>query len=136
MNRTKEYAAVFAAGGVGYTLLELIWRGYSHWTMALTGGACLTFIYINEKNYSSSPIWKRCLAGTLFISTAELAVGFVVNILLRWNVWDYSKRMFNLFGQICPLYSGLWFLLCIPVISLCRFMRARLDCSEKIAAKR
>lgn len=135
MKHVKEYAMVFATGGIGYTLVELLWRGYSHWTMTLTGGACLTFIYINEKVHGYAPVWKKCLAGSLFISTSELVVGFFVNIVLKWNVWDYSKQFFNLFGQVCPLYSGLWFLLCFPVIYLCRFMNNILVPLEKTAQK-
>ena len=33
--------AVFALGAAGYAALELLWRGRTHWTMALTGGAVL-----------------------------------------------------------------------------------------------
>ena len=50
-------------------------------------------------------------------------MGFFVNILLAWNVWDYSDQAIHLFGQICPLYSALWFLLCIPCLYLCRAIR-------------
>lgn len=133
MRYAKEYSAVFALGGVGYNLVELLWRGYSHWTMTLTGGLCLSFIYINEKFHSDEPMWKRCLAGALFISTAELAVGFFVNILLGWNVWDYSTQFLNVSGQICPLYSALWFLLCFPVIYLCRIIRRVVATINKMA---
>ena len=44
----------------------------------------------------------------------------------RLGVWDYSRRKGNLLGQICPLYSALWFLLCIPVLPLSRALRERL----------
>ena len=33
----------------------------------------------------------------------------------------------NLFGQVCPLYAILWFLLCIPVMPLGRMLRNRLS---------
>ncbi len=131
MKLSKEYTAVFGTGAVGYTAIELLWRGHSHWTMTLCGGVCLMFMYVTEKHYSQSPVWKRCLAGSLFISSAELLVGFLVNILLKWNVWDYSERFLNLFGQICPLYSGLWFLLCIPCGYLCRGLRKFLIPAEE-----
>ena len=119
MRKAAEYAAVFAVGAVGYALIELFWRGRTHWTMMLTGGVCMAFIYHTEKKYSGAARWKRCLADTEMISLCELTVGFFVNILLDWHVWDYSSLPFNIFGQICPLYALLWFLLCLPATYLC-----------------
>ena len=119
-----EYGAVYTIGAVGYTLVELLWRGHSHWTMTLTGGTCLALIYLIESKCHGAPLWKRCFAGSLVITLCEIGVGFIVNILLDWKVWDYSKLWFNLFGQICLLYSSLWFLLCIPVTKLCSHLRA------------
>ena len=123
MRKFSEMLTVFFIGAVGYTAVELLWRGYSHWTMALTGGMCFLCIYLTELHFTGEPLWKKCLVGSLVITEAELMVGFVVNILLAWNVWDYSDRPIHLFGQICPLYSVLWFLLCIPCIWLCRLLR-------------
>lgn len=122
MQRTLEYGIVFMVGSVGYALVELVWRGRTHWTMMLTGGACLALIYLTERRYPRAPRWKRCLVGTQVITLAELAVGFLVNVLLGWAVWDYSCLPLNLFGQICPLYSALWFLLCLPVTHFCAWL--------------
>ena len=119
MRKSLECGVVYSVGAVGYTLVELAWRGYSHWTMALTGGACLSLIYLNEAHHYTEPLWKRCLAGSLIITTLELAVGFVVNILLKWNVWDYSSIPMNFMGQICLPYTVLWYFLCIPVMWIC-----------------
>ena len=47
--------------------------------------------------------------------------------LLGLDVWDYSDEQGNLFGQVCPLYAILWFLLCIPVMPLGRMLRNRLS---------
>lgn len=122
MQKSLEYGIVFAVGSVGYALVELLWRGRTHWTMMLTGGTCLALIYLTERRYSGAPRWKRCLVGTEVITILELAVGFLVNVLLGWAVWDYSRLPFNLFGQICPLYSALWFLLCLPVTRFCAWL--------------
>ena len=119
MRRTLEYFAVFSIGAAGYSLIEILWRGYTHWTMALTGGICLVLIYETERRYSLAPLWKRCVVGALTITMLELFVGFLVNIVLGWAVWDYSDQPLNLFGQICPLYCALWLLLCAPLTGLC-----------------
>ena len=33
-----------AAGGLLYIILELVWRGHSHWTMFALGGLCFALI--------------------------------------------------------------------------------------------
>ena len=123
MRKITEYGAVFGIGAAGYGVVEILWRGYTHWTMVLTGGICLSCIYFSERCHCSAPIWKRCLVGSLVISLSEILVGFVVNMVLGWGVWDYSSLPMNLFGQICALYSTLWFLLCLPVTQLCAWLR-------------
>lgn len=122
MRKIGEYGIVFCVGAVGYALVEIVWRGFTHWTMMLTGGVCLAFIYRTERRYGDAPRWKRCLVGAQIITLSELAIGFLVNMLLGWAVWDYSAQPLNLFGQICPLYSALWFLLCVPVTRLCAWL--------------
>lgn len=124
--KTLELGAVYTVGAIGYTLIEILWRGYSHWTMTLTGGVCFFIIYLSEGVFIDAPLWKRCLFGSLAITLTELTVGFVVNILLGWQVWDYSDMFLNVCGQICPLYSGLWFFLCMPLARLCSHIRNRI----------
>ena len=51
-----------------------------------------------------------------------IAVASVVNLLLGWGVWDYTNRPFNLLGQICLLFSGLWTLLSLPAMYICRWL--------------
>jgi len=123
MPKILEYATVGCLGAVGYMVIEILWRGYSHWTMALTGGVCFFIIYMNEELFFYAPLWKRCLVGSLAVTLIELVEGFFVNILLGWAVWDYSAVPFNVCGQICLLYSGLWFLLCMPLVFVCRHLR-------------
>ena len=41
--------AVFVLGGGAYGLMEILFRGHTHWTMLVTGGACvLTLFYLRE----------------------------------------------------------------------------------------
>ncbi|OQB15985.1 MAG: hypothetical protein BWY15_00112 [Firmicutes bacterium ADurb.Bin193] len=89
--------------------------------MALTGGFCLLIIYELNRRLGKNLLVK-CLAGAGVITTVELVVGCVVNILLGWRVWDYSNIRFNLLGQICLPYSVLWFFLCVPLFSFCGFI--------------
>ena len=36
---------IFLIGGLGYGLLEILWRGRTHWSMLLTGGVCFIALY-------------------------------------------------------------------------------------------
>lgn len=106
------YHYLFAAliGGFGYCLLEIIWRGRTHYSMFFAGAIVMSsFLYIND-NFSL-PLWTKCFAGMLIITTVELVFGIAFNLILREHVWDYSNVPLNLMGQICVPFSLLWFIL-------------------------
>ncbi|MCL2514183.1 MAG: hypothetical protein FWF08_09785 [Oscillospiraceae bacterium] len=120
-----KYLCVFLIGGTVYGLIEVVSRGFTHWTMFLAGGICFLFLFgINTRTSFSLPV--QCLLGTAVITSVEFITGCIVNLKLNWNVWDYSRHSFNLLGQICPLFTGCWFLLCIPGIWLARTVNAYL----------
>ena len=114
------YTVIFAAGGVLYTLMEIAWRGHSHISMALAGGLCLAGIYFTERRCTGLSLWLKAAIGALIITAVELIFGCVVNIALGMSVWDYSDRPFNLLGQICPLFTVIWYLISIPAFLICR----------------
>lgn len=122
--RFAEFFLVAAIGGVGYYALEVAWRGWSHWSMALTGAACFA-LYYRVCAVSRRPLWQRALAGAGIITAAELCVGVVVNLWLGLGVWDYSNLPLNLWGQVSVFYSALWFALCLPMAGVCRTLRRR-----------
>lgn len=99
-------------GGAIYALLEMAWRGHSHWTMFLLGGTCfLALGLINEVISWEMPLWLQVLIGACIVTALEFLTGCVVNLWLGWGVWDYSGLPGNILGQICPQYFFLW----IPV---------------------
>ena len=118
--KESEKIAAFTAGFVGYPLLEIGWRGRTHWSMALAGGLAGLCLY---------PVCTRKKARMVCCKTAgiitgiELVFGCVFNLLLHQNVWDYSKKPLNLWGQICLPYTCLWFLLGVPARLLCNGLR-------------
>lgn len=123
MKKLQEYVCIYSFGAIVYCLIEVLFRGFTHWTMGLTGGAAFLGIYhINDKR-KDEPLVRRCVYGCLLITVLELAVGLLVNRVFHWNVWDYSTKRFNLFGQICPLFSFFWFLLCFPACFLCKGLK-------------
>ena len=52
----------------------------------------------------------------------ELLVGLVLNVWLGLDVWDYSWKWGNLWGQICPKFTLLWCLLAGAMIVLFDWM--------------
>lgn len=126
MKKMKEYFIVFGIGGIIYSLIEVMFRGFTHWTMTVTGGIALLIIYITNLKMKTKSLILRCLSGSLIITALEFIVGCIVNRKLNMNVWDYSEEKYNLLGQICPLFTIAWFLLCIPATLLSFFLRNRL----------
>lgn len=120
MFSAKKDSAIFTFGGIAYGLLELLWRGRTHWSMVLTGGVCFLSLYKIFKKLSNLSLLIKCILGSSIITIIEFCVGCVVNIWLKLKVWDYSKLPFNIKGQICLLYSTLWSLICIPINYLCK----------------
>ena len=132
MKETLKHVALVLTGGCIYYAIEILWRGYSHWSMFLLGGICFLFLgMINEVIPWEMELWKQAVIGTVMITFLEFAVGCVVNLWLGWNVWDYSNVPFNVLGQICLPYIILWFPLTIVGIVLDDYLRYWLFNEEK-----
>lgn len=127
MSAVKKYILIWCSGALLYGLVEVIVRGYTHWTMAITGGFTLIVLYLINRALRGRSILLRALAGSAAITAIELTVGAIVNLTLGWNVWDYSDEMFNFLGQICPKISVYWFALCVPVMIACDLADMRLE---------
>lgn len=109
MKRYHKEVILGLIGGLLYIGIELMWRGYSHWTMFVLGGLCFVCLgRINEVIPWNMPLWQQALIGTAVITGLEFITGCIVNLWLGWNVWDYSNVPFNVLGQICLPYILLW----------------------------
>lgn len=117
-----KYFLVFLIGAAGYPLLEIIWRGHSHPSMALAGGICFLIIYILSIKLIKVNIFEKALYGAASITFIELIFGFIFNIILNMNVWDYSALPLNFHGQICLRYFLIWTFLCFALFPLCKFL--------------
>ena len=100
---------LFLIGGATYILIELLWRGHTHWTMASLGGLCFLLIGgINNWIPWEMPIWKQCLIGACVVTALELVFGIILNIWLGLGIWDYTFMPGNFLGQICPQFFMAW----------------------------
>ena len=123
MKKWKQNAVLFALGGAGYTGLELLWRGRSHWTMTVTGGCVFVSLTGLAEKLAGERVPVRAAAGGLCITSAELLVGLTVNRCFHRNVWDYSAHRGNLMGQVCPQFGLLWSGLSVPAMELGKRMK-------------
>lgn len=113
------YAAVAVLGGLYYAALEILWRGYSHWTMVLVGGGAVLCMYTVFDDKYSIPLVLKCALSALSVCVLEFFSGCIINLLFGLAVWDYSQLKFNLLGQVCPLFFCVWFALSIPAYCVC-----------------
>ena len=107
-------------GGSVYFLLEVAYKtatGHPErisWTMLVV--ALVLTIPVERCGCElpwSCPLWLQALACAALVTAVELAVGALLNLRLGLEVWDYSSLPLNLWGQICPQYSALWWGFCL-----------------------
>lgn len=124
MKRLYKYVTLLFVGGGLYVLMELIWRGKSHWTMFLLGGLCFIGLgLINEIIPWDMPLWRQILIGACIVTGLEFLTGCIVNLWLGWAVWDYSRLPGNILGQICPQFFVLWLPVVLAAIILDDWLR-------------
>ena len=126
MTKTKSNVILFSIGAFGYGLIEILWRGYTHWSMLSAGGICFLFFASMSEKLKRTSIFAKALIGSFFITGIELIFGVIFNILLKKNVWDYSNMPLNFGGQICAFFSFLWLLLSIIFIPVAGFVNKKL----------
>ena len=124
MNKLLKYFTLGTLGGLIYVFTELLWRGYSHWSMFLLGGICFIALgLINEVIPWEMPLTVQMFIGGAIITALEFVTGCIVNLWLGWDVWDYSELPCNLLGQISLKSSVGWYFLSAVGIVLDDWLR-------------
>lgn len=112
---------LFTIGGFGYIGMELLWRGWSHYSMFLAGGSCFLLLGGLNRAEPRLPAPARTVAGAGIITSVELAAGLLFN--REYQVWDYRHLPLNYHGQICAPFFLLW----MPVGAGAMALYERLD---------
>lgn len=120
-----ELILIYSVGGLLYGLLEIVWRGWTHWSMILCGGLCFTLMYLISA--ADIALIQKWILSAAAITTVEFLTGCIVNLRLGWQIWDYSSLPYNLLGQICPRFLLMWLFLSVPGIALCERLRTLLS---------
>lgn len=127
-----KYGFLAWFGGSTYVTLEVLWRGYSHWTMLILAATVFVVIgLLNEVWSWQTSLTLQVVTGTIVATVLEFVTGCVVNRWLGWAVWDYSNIPGNLLGQICPQYTAIWAILSLVAILLDDYIRWRFFGEEK-----
>ena len=91
MKGIAKETALAVCGGCLYVILELLWRGRSHWTMFLLGGVCFFLIgLLNEGIPWEMPLVLQGVIGSACIVTpAGIFDGGASSTCgWGWGVWD------------------------------------------------
>jgi uncharacterized membrane protein len=119
-----KYLFLWVVGGNIYYLMEIIYRGYSHWTMFIVGGICFILLgLINEILSWNTPLWLQGTIGATIITGLEFISGCIINLVLKLNVWDYSNMPFNILGQVCLPFYFIWIFVSLFGIILDDYIR-------------
>ena len=125
---------IFLMGASGYGIIELLWRGYTHWTMLLTGGTAFFVIYYLFSGMEDTSVVKKAFLGGALITAIELVAGTIINVIFGLDVWDYSNLPYNFYGQICLPYSILWIALSFPLAYFCAWVKNILEKPQEQSA--
>lgn len=123
---------MFSIGAFGYGLIEVLWRGYTHWSMLGAGGICFMGFGAIADRMKQTGLFIKSLVGSGMITMVEFCFGVVFNLILKKNVWDYSKLPLNVGGQVCALYSFFWMVLSLIFIPLASLVSRRLQKNESL----
>lgn len=117
MKNAEKYLLLFLFGGAVYGLIEVSFRGYTHWSMIITGGSAVLALYIINEAMRTS-ILIKAFVGTTVITALEFTVGIMVNKVFNLGVWDYTNLPANFMGQISAIFSLCWYGLSIAAFIL------------------
>ncbi len=121
----KRFLSIFCIGGGAYNIIELLWRGYSHWSMFFVGGTCFHMIGAIGTRLRCRGLAAVAAACSVAITAVEYVSGCLLNRRWKLHVWDYSHMPLNIGGQVCLLYSVLWGGLSLLALPLYRTIKGK-----------
>ena len=127
-----KYLILGIIGGFTYVIIEMLYRGHSHWSMFIVSAVAFISIgLINEFISWDMKLWKQMLIGSGIVTVLEFISGYILNIKLGWIIWDYSNVPFNIMGQICLPFSIAWLFISLIAIVTDDYLRYWLFNEEK-----
>ena len=129
MNRLVVLSTLFVLGSLAGYVLEVLYRRffsakkwinpgflvgpyiplYGFGVMLLYGLSNIDFLSFGLSGVGEHIVRVVCIGVSLTL--IEFVTGMIFIRGLHIKLWDYSDRLGNVLGVICPLFSFLWFLL-------------------------
>ena len=114
---------LFLSCGFIYCMIEILFRGWSHWSMFVLTGFLGVFCVdsINNTLSFDCDYIVQIIISTILCTVGEGISGIILNVWLQLNVWDYSKMTFGtfFFGQCNVLFCFAWMLIISIIIFYC-----------------
>lgn len=132
MKKVLRSLILFVVFGAIYYGLECIWKqGPAHWTMFALGGIVGALISdINDKIEWDMPVFQQCTIALGVAIFSDAVAGIILNIILRLDVWRYTRVEF--FWNQCSLpYCIIWFVLGTACIFLDDWLQWKFFGGEK-----
>lgn len=127
LRRYGELLTVFITGGLIYGGLEVICRGHTYISMGVIGGICMVILhFLNDERRQGTSIAVSVTIGWIFIVSIELFSGEILNRTLKLHIWSYNSSPLNFDGQICLVFSILWYILSFVGLLFDEFIRSKL----------
>lgn len=134
MKKIIPYIVIFNISGLIYAIIELLWRGYTHWTMYVCAGiAGLLIAKINDGLFEFETDFRvQVLTATFFCTLCEFIFGLAFN--RDYSIWDYRELWGTLewtYNQVNILFIGAWMIICIVSIPFLDWLEWKLGIEEK-----
>lgn len=118
--RLLQIATIFFFSGTAYIVIEIIFRGYTDFSMWILGGICgviITFVNNGLILDEKTPFEYQVAFCSMCCIVGELIAGLIVN--QDYHVWDY-RELFGTFayGQLNIFFIMAWICICIFAIPL------------------
>ena len=133
MKNSKKILVLWFCLGAVYYAVEGLFHlftndGWANVLMLPIGGFCCVAVGgINQiPMFYRLNIIFQSLIGMVIVTLVEFVSGCVLNLLLDLNIWNYSKLPLNILGQVCLLFSVIWFFLMPAAIWLEDMLRFKL----------
>lgn len=82
-----KYLILGSIGGAIYIVIELLYRGYTHWSMFCVAFFAFILIgLINEFISWNISLWKQMLIGSGIVTVLEFISGYILNIKLGLHI--------------------------------------------------
>jgi len=101
-------------GGIGYPLLEIMYRRRTHPSMALAGA--LGCAALHRISRGRGNLLHKSVLGACAVTGIEYLIGQIFN--RRHHIWDYRGMKGNIHGQICPQFMLAW----LGLSGICAFL--------------